>query len=967
MLNFTGSTKKRNVNLGSRKPANRGTSFLEQTKIQRQQREESRARDRAAIVVQRHIRGYLDLAKTAETLLLEIGNSSSSSEKAVKLAFVCEHAARNSTPLAPVLQLITESDDLDNHTAALLYKLANLLLHRKNSGDSYNVIVHSLHLLLEQFGILHSPQKELSGVLSKLHNDHLALECAFSIGSADSLGHFIRFLTTTPALPHNQSYSQKTVDILSHCNVTELLQGTSSNEKLQLLTNVLSLHGNEPHQPEDLNVHAQILSSINFSIALDEESDEDMDEDLQQEEESEKDIVLVPQHTIDLLQVLYSSEYISRIVGQFDGSSLLSSSALQTIAALMHLLPDSKTKLCMRLTITPGSHQRFFKELVEQDIFKQFIEAEKTYDYLLSTQLQSLLKDPSRFVFWNLLYTFEELISYWLIVSNDLESFQDSDSLLLTEVKDFAIFLKIFSLTLIFNTRNSEAESVFGDLRKLKDISLSLLNQLYMKNLRMKFLPENIWKLKHLKYDIDLMILLVLDDEENKDEDMDISDDEDQQNQQYLRRQRHRTVDSSAKLEVLNKVSFFIDFKDRVKVFQSLIESDQQKLDSFNGLDFFLQTIPTRLTANINRNAVLEDAYESFHSTGSNFKNKIQVVFHNDHGPEVGIDGGGITKEFLTSVAMEGFNPSLKYALFKETAANNELYPNNDIYLKASKHIDVEYQKERLLYIRFLGMILGKCLYENVLVDIQFAPFFLKKLGLSHLPAKTSVDDLRFLDTDVYKNLMKLLAMDEKQLQALELNFSIDELVGEKLIKYDLQPPNGESTPVTTLNRLNYIHQMANFKLNQSLYLPTKYFLEGLFCIIQPTWLNMFDPFELQMLLSGGESDININDWKENVGYGGYLEDDITVQYFWQVVEEMTAEERGKLLKFVTSVSKAPLLGFGSLNPKFGLRNSGRQIERLPTASTCVNLLKLPDYQDKRLVKKKLLYAINTNSGFDLS
>jgi ubiquitin-protein ligase E3 C len=40
---------------------------------------------------------------------------------------------------------------------------------------------------------------------------------------------------------------------------------------------------------------------------------------------------------------------------------------------------------------------------------------------------------------------------------------------------------------------------------------------------------------------------------------------------------------------------------------------------------------------------------------------------------------------------------------------------------------------------------------------------------------------------------------------------------------------------------------------------------------------------------------------------------------------------------------------------------------RLPTAATCMNLLKLPPYRTKEQVRKKLLYAIKSGSGFDLS
>ena len=43
------------------------------------------------------------------------------------------------------------------------------------------------------------------------------------------------------------------------------------------------------------------------------------------------------------------------------------------------------------------------------------------------------------------------------------------------------------------------------------------------------------------------------------------------------------------------------------------------------------------------------------------------------------------------------------------------------------------------------------------------------------------------------------------------------------------------------------------------------------------------------------------------------------------------------------------------------------ETDRLPTSSTCMNILRLPDYGDKVKLKNKLLYAIKAKSGFDLS
>lgn len=44
-----------------------------------------------------------------------------------------------------------------------------------------------------------------------------------------------------------------------------------------------------------------------------------------------------------------------------------------------------------------------------------------------------------------------------------------------------------------------------------------------------------------------------------------------------------------------------------------------------------------------------------------------------------------------------------------------------------------------------------------------------------------------------------------------------------------------------------------------------------------------------------------------------------------------------------------------------------RAAERLPTAATCMNLLKLPPYRTPQQVRDKLLYAVRSGAGFELS
>ena len=97
------------------------------------------------------------------------------------------------------------------------------------------------------------------------------------------------------------------------------------------------------------------------------------------------------------------------------------------------------------------------------------------------------------------------------------------------------------------------------------------------------------------------------------------------------------------------------------------------------------------------------------------------------------------------------------------------------------------------------------------------------------------------------------------------------------------------------------------------------------------------------------------------------------MQAFWEAVEGLTPEHQADHLRFVTSCPRPPLLGFRPLAPPFTVQMAGSAQdpgagERLPTAATCVNLLKLPPYPGGApQVRDKLVYAITSGAGFELS
>ena len=68
--------------------------------------------------------------------------------------------------------------------------------------------------------------------------------------------------------------------------------------------------------------------------------------------------------------------------------------------------------------------------------------------------------------------------------------------------------------------------------------------------------------------------------------------------------------------------------------------------------------------------------------------------------------------------------------------------------------------------------------------------------------------------------------------------------------------------------------------------------------------------------------DIDINDLKKHVLYfGGFHGKHKVIKWLWELLEtDFTKQERSAFLKFVTSCSCPPLLGFAHLQPPFSIR-----------------------------------------------
>ena len=397
-----------------------------------------------------------------------------------------------------------------------------------------------------------------------------------------------------------------------------------------------------------------------------------------------------------------------------------------------------------------------------------------------------------------------------------------------------------------------------------------------------------------------------------------------------------------------------VSFHERMKLFRDLVDAERFEIQGDpnpnSGAD------RPSIVFQVRRRTLLEDGMKAMERIqGANIKMRIQIQYINEFGEaEAGIDIGGLFKDFVTELSDRIFDPN--YGLFCMTD-ENLLYPNP----AATKLYE---EQELADLFSFLGRVLGKALYENITLQPQFAHFFLAfmhgRYNFQHL-----FSDLVTLDPELHKNLLFLKNYDGDVVD-LCLSFSVNDGALGGLEEHALVP-GGDKVDVTSANRHQYIHAVAKYYLHDRLRAQAGAFFHGLYQALDRDLLGIFSPPELQILISGASTGINVDDLKSHCRYNGYSGLERTIINFWAVFDAMSERDRALLVKFVTSCERPPSLGFSSLDPPFSIQRGAADDSRLPTASTCFNVLKLPAYSSKSALQEKLLVAIRANSGFELS
>uniref|UniRef100_A0A8C0KYR6 E3 ubiquitin-protein ligase HACE1 n=1 Tax=Canis lupus dingo TaxID=286419 RepID=A0A8C0KYR6_CANLU len=330
-------------------------------------------------------------------------------------------------------------------------------------------------------------------------------------------------------------------------------------------------------------------------------------------------------------------------------------------------------------------------------------------------------------------------------------------------------------------------------------------------------------------------------------------------------------------------------FKDRCEWFYEHLHSGQPDSDMVhrpvNENDILL----------VHRDSIFRSSCEVVSKANcAKLKQGIAVRFHGEEGM-----GQGVVREWFDILSNEIVNPD--YALFTQSADGTTFQPNSNSYVNP----------DHLNYFRFAGQILGLALNHRQLVNIYFTRSFYKHI----LGIPVNYQDVASIDPEYAKNLQWILDNDISDL-GLELTFSVETDVFGAMEEVPLKPGGG-SILVTQNNKAEYVQLVTELRMTRAIQPQINAFLQGFHMFIPPSLIQLFDEYELELLLSG--------------------------------------------------ISRVPHGGFANIMGGSGLQNFTIAAvpytpNLLPTSSTCINMLKLPEYPSKEILKDRLLVALHCGS-----
>ncbi|DAZ99409.1 TPA: LOW QUALITY PROTEIN: hypothetical protein N0F65_005311 [Lagenidium giganteum] len=311
---------------------------------------------------------------------------------------------------------------------------------------------------------------------------------------------------------------------------------------------------------------------------------------------------------------------------------------------------------------------------------------------------------------------------------------------------------------------------------------------------------------------------------------------------------------------------------------------------------------------------------------------------------EQALDAGGVYREWISQVTDQLVTePGAVFVC--NNRAEGTYYLNPDTKESLGKaHLD---------NVLAAGRLVGRALLEGHTLGFSLCVPLLKLI----LGQPLDIEDLLSYDPDLYASLQSIL--DRPGVDKLGLDFSVIGADGKVITLL----PRGENVAVDDHNKRFFVQRQVQHVLVERVQQQLYVFLVGVYEVIPPPLLMVFDYEELHFLLCGVDS-IDVAEWQAHTKYTPNLVGQPVLQWFWELVAEMPLEHRRRLLQFATGTTRVPHGGFqaltsydGRLSP-FTLCGVGiHENHGIIRSHACFNRLDLPLYTD-RVQLECVLYAV---------
>ncbi|GLE06335.1 hypothetical protein PINS_up015582 [Pythium insidiosum] len=321
-----------------------------------------------------------------------------------------------------------------------------------------------------------------------------------------------------------------------------------------------------------------------------------------------------------------------------------------------------------------------------------------------------------------------------------------------------------------------------------------------------------------------------------------------------------------------------------------------------------------------------------------------------DFDGEQGIDAGGVYREWCLLVNEHLSRP--ESGVFTCASATDQ-----SLFLNANSRRDIG--EGHLAHVFAAGRLIGRALLEGNVTGFHLSLPLLKIM----LGVPIGLNDLAYYDPELHRSLQWLLENDGAD--ALALDFSVCEQDADgNAVVIDLIP-GGRDVLVTDDNKAAYVDRRLRYLFVERVSCQLFAFLRGVYGVVPPELLVLFDAEELDFVLSGSD-EIDVDDWERHTRYSQDMWHHPSRRWFWEIVREMPNEYRRRLLQFTTGASRVPLAGFSALTSYDG-RLCPFTIVGMPLSDdgfmrshACFNRLDLPRHVSRACLKKSLYAVLET-------